>query len=489
MTTESNESMELETVESGTWWSRPFGGRDVWRVALPLIISMGSFSLMNFVDRAFLARFDPDAMAAALPSGVFYFTMLCLPLGIIGYANTFVAQYYGAKRPEKVGVAVGQAFKIGLLLGPFYLLFIPAAPYIFDFFQHDPRLAQFETTYLQWLCVGAGGILICESFSAYFTGRGRSRPVMVITVTAVCVNICLDWVMIFGHFGFPEMGVGGAALATALSQWLRAFLFIIWMRLETTTWHRYKLWHGFWTFDRALFRRLLRYGGPNGLQLFVEVGGFTLFTLLVGQLGRVEMTATTLAFTINNMAFLPLLGISIAVSSLVGQGIGRDRPDLAARATWTASIMAFAYMGLMTVLYLSIPKILFMAHAPKDSEELALVIPTAIVLMRFVAAYSLLDAANMVFAAALKGAGDTRFVLGVTAIMSTCLPLGVWASINHFQWGLYGAWSFVTLWVCSLGIIYWLRFLQGRWRHMKVIEPEAAAVSAYLSEEGRNLPI
>ena len=110
-------------------------------------------------------------------------------------------------------------------------------------------------------------------------------------------------------------------------------------------------------------RRLLWFGSPNGLQMLVEIGGFTLFLLLVGTLGEDAMAATTLAFNINLLAFLPMLGLGIALSTIVGQQLGEGRPTLAARATWTSLWMAMAYMGAMALMYVAIPDVLLMGHA------------------------------------------------------------------------------------------------------------------------------
>ncbi|MCA9224247.1 MAG: hypothetical protein KDA47_01485, partial [Planctomycetales bacterium] len=95
--------------EQTSWWTRPCGGRDVLRVALPLVISTGFFSLMLFVDRLFLFWHSKQAMAAAMPAGMLHWTMVCFPIGVATYANTFVAQYHGAKRPERIGATIGQA--------------------------------------------------------------------------------------------------------------------------------------------------------------------------------------------------------------------------------------------------------------------------------------------------------------------------------------------------------------------------------------------
>ncbi|OHB66623.1 MAG: hypothetical protein A2V70_00790 [Planctomycetes bacterium RBG_13_63_9] len=464
------------------WWRRPCGGREVLVLALPLVISTASWSVMNFADRMFLLWFSTRAMAAAMPAGVLYFSLICFPLGVAMYVNTFVAQYHGAGRPHRIGPVVWQGVRIGVFVMPVFLLTIPLAPTVFAIAGHEGQVACLEVIYYQILCFGAAAQVIAAAMSCFFTGRGRMRVVMVVDASAALLNVVLDYAWIFGHLGFPAMGIEGAAWATVVSQWFRVVVY--WrLMMRPVHWERYQLVAGR-RFDAALLRRLLRFGGPNGLQFFVEVSAFAMFILLVGRLGENAMAATTLAFNVNNLAWVPMLGMGIALTTMVGQQLGRNRPDLAARATWTAFWMAQAYLCTMAVLYVAVPDLFLLGHAsgttPQQFTELRNV---TVVLLRFVAAYSLLDAINIIFVSAIKGAGDTRFVLLVSTVMSPVPVAATWLGIVYLDWGLLWCWAVVTAWVCALAIVYLARFLQGRWRMMRVIEPPIAAETAETDDE------
>ena len=467
--TPAHPNMMIERTKN--WWNRPCGGRAVLVVALPLVVSAASWTVMNFIDRMFLLWHSPQAMAAAMPAGMVHFAILCFPLGIASYVNTFVAQYEGAGRPERIGLAIGQALRVGLVATPLLLATIPLAPYFFAFAGHTAEVRDLEVIYYQVLTFGAGAAVIADALAAFFTGRGETRVVMIVMCSAMLLNIVLDYAWIFGKWGFPAMGIEGAAWATSVAQWFRVLLY---WRLMARPVYREKYQLAAWRrYDAEMMRRLLRFGTPNGLQLLLEISAFTVFLLLMGRLGEEAMIATTLAFNVNSIAFVPMLGLGIAVSTMVGQQLGKNRSGLAGRATWTSFWMAVAYMGTMAMLYVAVPDLFLMGHAwGTDPVEFERLRSLTVVLLRFVAAYCLFDAMNLVFVSAIKGAGDTRFILVTTLIMAPLPVLAGWLGIAYGGGGLIWCWWVITVWIMALGCIYFARFLQGRWRRMRVIEPE-----------------
>jgi multidrug resistance protein, MATE family len=331
-------------------------------------------------------------------------------------------------------------------------------------------VAHLEGLFYRVLTLGAGAALLNAAQAAFFTGIGATRVVMIVDGTAALANIALDYAWIFGHWGFPAWGIAGAASATVVSQWLSVALYAAVM-LRARFCRPFQLGAGC-RYDGLLVRRVLFYGAPAALQMFLEMVAFTVVLLLIGRLGEDAMTATNLAFNINTLAFMPMLGVGIAVSTLVGQQLGRNQPDLAARAAWTAFWMTLAYMGSLAVAYVLVPDLFLIGHAlGTDPARFAALRQVTLVLLRFVAVYSLFDAMSVVFASAIKGAGDTRFVLCTAAIMAPLPVLACWLGMRSFDLSLLGCWTALTVWISAVGCVYLGRFLQGHWRHMRVIEP------------------
>jgi MATE family multidrug resistance protein len=453
------------------WWQRPAGAREVLVVSLPLVISSLSWTVMSFIDRIFLKWQSGDAMAAAFSASMIWFVLLCLPLGVCSYANAFVSQYFGDKQYRQIGLAVWQAIWVGLLVAPVVLAFNPLAPYIFDLAGHEPSIRAEEVRYFQALNWGAGGMLISQAASAFYSGRGKTRIVMIVDTFYALLNVALDYAWIFGHWGFPADGVAGAGYATAVSLWLKAITYVLLM-LQSHHRREYGTLLGC-RIDWPQFRRIWYYGGPSGLQMLLDVVGFTTFVILVGRLGSIEAEATSMAFSVSTLAFMPIWGFGMGAGILVGQHLGENQPNLATRAAWNSLIIGLAYMAIISILYVVAPRMFlwwFFAGSEHPEGMSGQVGILAARLLQFVAAYNLFDASLTILVSAIKGAGDTRFVLMVSTIMGIALAVLSWLAVEVLQLGLYGCWVLIVGWVWVLGIVYFLRFVQGKWREMRVIE-------------------
>lgn len=474
---ESSAESSNKTSALRQWWTAPAGPRDVLAIAMPLIISTAFWSIQWFVDRLYLMWYSIDAMAAAMPAGMAQWALMCMPMGIASYANTFVAQYYGAGRKDRIGASVGQGVWVGIISTPLILfLSFALAPYVFSMAGYSDKVIQLEQEYFISLAWGSGAFVLGNAMGAYYTGRGLTSVVMVVQVIGTLVNIALDYALVFGVRPFPELGIVGAGLATAISNWVVVVIYAVmfYCDRDAVECGLSKLF----VWDRELMWRLLRYGTPGALPMMIEAMAFSTVTFCVTGLGHVEGAATGLAFNVNAVAFIPVVGLSIATATLVGQHLGENRSDLAAKSTWNALGIAVVYTMFFALLYVLTPQLFLFAHETyaADAAEFASVKQMTVVLLRFVAVYCVFDAAQVVFVGALKGAGDTVFVLIATTLIS---GLGVFIGVigqRYWGFGVMEWWSVLTGWLFVTGLVYCIRFQQGKWRKMRVIEeatPEA----------------
>lgn len=458
-------------------WQGDAGAKEVLQLGLPLILSMMSVTLQHFVDRIFLTWWSTDAVAGATTAGFAIWVLTGLFNGTAEYATPFVSQYVGAKQENRIGAVVYQAAYFAMVAGVigFGLSYL-AAP-LFDAVGHAPSMREHEIAYTRILLRGTFPVVLMVALSTYFAGRGRTRTVLAVTMAGTLLNVGLDWILIFGKLGAPALGTAGAAYATNISQAFGAMIYLV-LLLNAPD----RVAHGFhnFRFEPRLFLRLLRLGVPSGLQPSLEILAFTLFMFVIGQIGVAPLAATSIAFNLNGLVFLPAIGLAYGVSTLVARYLGMGRPGLADRAVRSGLVIAQAYMIVCSSAYLFLPKLLLAPYAagadPATFEEVSRI---ATVLLRFVAFYSIFDMVNVVCAGGLKGAGDTRFPVTATVVVSwIAMLLPTWWFCVRGQQGVFVAWAFVALYVFILGVVMYVRYRKGAWKGLRVIESEAVPVAS-----------
>jgi MATE family multidrug resistance protein len=445
--------------------------RKVLRVSLPLVISMSSTMIMEFTDRVFLANYSLDAIAAALPAGITAFLFISFFLGTAQYLNVFVAQYSGSGQPQRIGAALWQGIYFSVLAGVGLAGLSFLAEPLFHLGGHPIEVQVLEAIYFKVLCLGSGILIVGTALSCFFSGRGHTRLVMVITMIGTLFNIPLDYALINGIWIFPEWGIQGAAIATVMSWSLVALIFALLVFTRDND-RSFKV-----LTDRALesdlFGRLMRYGLPSAIQFSLDIFAFTFFIFMVGRIGKIQLAATNIVFSINSLAFMPMIGFSLGTSTLVGQALGRNRAAEAVAATKATIHIVLGYIFILLILFLFLPRPLLELFRPRHLalENFAPIISIGIILLRFVAAYIFFDALYMVCIGVLKGAGDTRFIMcsiGVLSLVIMILP--VYIGVEVFGAGLYYAWSCATGFVFFLFATSYWRYRQGRWKNVRVIE-------------------
>jgi MATE family multidrug resistance protein len=471
--------MGLETLTEA---KAPSHFKTLLTLAWPLILSNSIATVQITTDRLFLSQVSTESATASVAAMMIYWLPFILLFTTAGYVSTFVAQYTGAGRPHRVGPAVWQGIYFSILAGIAMLLLLPYSDSIFYQIDHSEVLQGLESQYFRCLCWYSLPALLTSVATGFFSGRGESIFVIAISLTGALVNAILDWIFIFGLLGLPEMGIWGAGLATVIGAWCSVLVgFALMLRRKYR--EENHILSG-WRFDTELFRRLLRFGMPSGFQWALDVTAFNAFVILTGWFGDGDLAATGLIITINNLAFLPMLGIGQAASILVGRYLGENRPDIAEQVTWRAVLVAGGYMVAISLLYILLPSLFIDRFQGNTEAEKWLPIAEKVrILLWFVAAYSVFDAGNIVFSFALRGAGDTVFV----SLVSLFLAWPVMVIPTYFAWklgwGLYWAWGFASLYVALGAICYLIRFYLGKWKSMRVIEssliePELVKVGA-----------
>ena len=451
-------------------WNAPQGYREVLRVGLPLIAGMLSSTVMQFTDRLFLSHYSVTSIAAALPSAMAAMVLQLPLMGLCGYVSVFIAHYVGAGQHKQVGTALWQGLWMALAATVVLTFACLLAEPIFSWTNHPPAVQAEEVIYFRILTLGSAFFLLGAVVSGFFIGRGYTRPVLFANLIAALLNIPLDYALIFGKWGAPELGIAGAGYAT-VTGWAFCAIVLGFGVFTKKNDAKFKVFRS-WRLNTNIFFRLLRFGGPSGANLFMEVVGFAWFVFEVGKLGEVPLAASNIALSVNTLIFTPMLGLNTAVSALVGQAMGRKRPDEANTVTQSALHISLMYMLPLCLSFFLFSGPLMEVFRPSDpAVDYAPIKDTGMVLIYYIAIYSLVDSCNIVYLGALKGAGDTLFVMLILAGTGICMlivPIVVLKSLSMAT--LHALWIVLTAYVMGMALCSFLRFRNGGWRKMQVVE-------------------
>lgn len=450
-------------------WSAPSGYRNVLTFAFPLIITTGIFSIQAFIDRLLLSQYSSDAIAAAVPAGLIAISLTSLFIGLASYVGIFVAQFYGARQFDQVAKIVWQGF---YYIFPATLIVIPVwmlLPDLIRWVGHDPILQTMEIDYARILVLAIPLIMLSASLNGFLTGLGKLRLVMWASLVMTLVNLLLDYLLIFGFWGFPAMGIRGAGWATVIALFtvvciqLAIFLSKQNRKIYQTAKH--------WRFDSVLFKRLFRFGLPAGLQMQFESLSMMVFVLLVGTIGVLELTAHSIAMNIFMIAVMPMAGMSGAIAVLVGQCLGQGKPELAQKVTVSAMQLAIPVFLFIAALLFLLPELFITPFSKGMTTELSTAISPLIKdLLKAAALYCIFDAIFMLYSGALRGAGDTKFIALVGIGFSWVLLVLPAALIILFvEDKLRWVWVVLVVYMLALAITCHLRFWRGGWKKAVLI--------------------
>ena len=439
------------------------GLNEILQFAFPIIMSMASFTVISFIDTWMVAQVGTAEIAAAMPAGIIAYTLTALPLGITQCVSTFAAQALGRGRPEEGATVAWQGLYLSFIIGVVIFSLWPVAPAFFLLFGHEPDIVALEVVYFRVRLWGIGFSVAIGALNGFFYGLHKPRVPLVATVIANIANVTFAYTLIFGKFGAPALGLRGAALAMVLSfsvqfsVLLRVFL----SRRYADQFATRATWKPRWTSTR----QLLHIGWPAGMQMFIDVLGWgVLIILMVGQFGKQQLAASNIAIQYMTVSFMPALGLGQALTALVGRYIGEGKPELAVQRVYEAFFLALSYMALMGTCYF-----LFRFSLVGFFSQDPAVIQIGSRLLICAALLQVFDGMGITFAGALRGAGDTHWIAGLTTTLLVCVftPLSL-GSVLLTNLESLGPWMAGTINVSLFGFGLWWRFSRDIWQEIDI---------------------
>jgi len=440
---------------------------ELLRLALPMVVSQGTFAVMIFTDRYFMSQIDPAHMAAALGGGVASFFSFCFFIGLFSYANALVAQYLGAGEAEKCPKVVTQGIIMTVMSAPFLTLITFLVAGIFEGMGHEPAQVDLERTYYLILMSGVLITLAKVCVSSYFAGIGRTHVVMICDVFGLIINVPLCYVMVFGKLGFPALGIVGAGVSTVVSTVLAFVLFVAFYFAKEHR-DRFAVLRSF-SLDVKILRRYWRLGFPSGLELFLNVAAFNLFLLMFQSYGVAEGAAAAIVFNWDILSFIPMIGLSVGIISLIGRFVGARDMERVNQVMTAAFAIALAYAAALAVLYSTFRYPLVEVFAP-PSGDFAAIRELSAFMMIGLSSYVMASAVIIVSGGILRGAGDTRWLMVASVSLHWAMLVAQFFIIRVFKLGPRVSWIAFVVLILAIALVYALRLKGGRWRDPEALE-------------------
>lgn len=447
----------------------PGGISEIIPIVLPMIVSQACETIMIFTDRLFLSRLGPEYMSAAMAGGLSSFMVMTFFIGLIGYVTALAAQYLGSGQKDCCAVVLSQAVVIVLAATPVVLAVRPLVHDLFGVMNLPSNQLPLQRTYFDILVLGTPMVLIRTGLAGFFSGIGRTRIVMLSSLTAMTVNVIANYCLIFGHLGFPKMGLRGAAYGTLLGSFCGLFILLIGYFSKSNR-SEFSVSRSL-RFDREVIGKLIRYGTPSGLEMFLNLLAFNLIILIFHSHSVITATAITIVFNWDMVSFVPLLGIQVGVVSLVGRYMGNGRPDIAQRVAKSALKIAWSYSGVILLLFVFLPEHLVKVFEPFKPDLVYLQAePLATSMLRLAAIYVLADAMVVVFSGVLRGAGDTLWAMGLSVTLHWLLVPVVIVCLKLLSLPPLAAWMTLVGFFLSFCGLFYLRYRSGQWKSLRIVE-------------------
>jgi multidrug resistance protein, MATE family len=442
--------------------SHPSGSkREFWALTWPLMIAIISSTIMLFIDRLFLARWDPLGLNAAVSGGMAYFIFLVIPMGVLEIAEVLVGRLHGEERNKEIGSAVWQMILVAVALLPIFWIIAVIAPSVLF---HGTGNEIYETAYFRTLMVCAPLQCITIALSGFFIGIGSVKIVTFSAIIGNIVNIALDYWLIFGGGSMPALGVVGAAAATGIAQFVQV-LFLL--TLYWTHHNREKYGTTSLFFNRPFLFEGLRIGLPSGTARSIEVIAHFLFFRIVMTVGPEQMALVAIVQTIYILASFAVDSQSKAASAIVSNLLGANQHGPLSNVLRSGFTLHSIYFLLLLAIVWFFPEQIFSLFSAGEgvglqlTPELLHTFERALICMSL---FFLVDGFGWILVGFMTSSKDTRYVFWVSLLVNwiAYVPPTLWF-VGWNKGGADVAWT-VIAGVTSLSLLLYLwRYLSGNW--------------------------
>ena len=422
-------------------------------LAYPVIIGQLGIIMMGVVDSIMVGQLGPVPLAAASLGNSLIFIILIIGIGSSIVISPLVAILVGANRHSECGNYFRQSLFINVVLSFVMLGIILLSVNFIKYLDQPPEVVELSIIYMTIVGLSAIPLMIYQTYKQFIEGFSIMKPAMIIAILANIINAFANWILIFGKFGFPQLGLAGAAWATFSSRVFMAVVIMIYV-MKNEKFKQYDVSFHFRGLDFPVIKKILSLGLPSGFQYFFEVGAFSLAVIMIGWIGANELAAHQIAINLASISFMAVLGISQASSIRVGNAMGDKNIANIRKAGFTGIILGASIMALAGLTFILLNN--FLPTLYIDDEA---VISIASRLIIIAALFQLSDGTQAVGIGVLRGLTDVKgpTIITFIAYWIISLPIAYLLAFN-FKLGVEGVWIGLLIGLTASALMLTLRF-------------------------------
>lgn len=421
----------------------------VLNLAFPVILSQAGQIIVQLVDNAMVGHLGAEPLAGVSFANSVFFMLFVLGTGMSLGLTPLVGEMYSVSNYRKSAAYLQNSILFYGLMGiGIFLMAMIVRPFMWYMGQTPEVVAQ-AVPYFTYVAISVIPFMVFASFKQFLEGIGNTKVAMAIIITSNVVNIIFNWLLIYGHFGFPEMGAAGAGLSTLISRILTPIL-IIWYFYRRDSFYRYFTLFKKENFSWQTIRSLVRVGSPISLQMFMEGSAFALTGIMMGWVGTVEMAGNQVASVISNLAFMIILGIGSAVTICVSHAYGQRNWLEIRRYAGTAYRLGLIWNVITALVFISLRYIIPLLFTSDER-----VIDMAAHFLVFVAIFQISDGLQANSVAIMRGIQNVKPIMVISFIsyILISLPLGYFLTF-HTAVGASGLWIGLIVGLSVAAVLY-----------------------------------
>ena len=433
--------------------------RTLAALALPIVLSQVANTLLGLIDTVMAGRAGAVEQAAVALGVAFWLPVFITLMSVVQALSPSVARHFGAGDYAAVVQDTHQGIWLAGLSSLLPIALMPGVAPVLAWAQIDPLLIGKTTLFLWGMMVGLPAAMIFRAIAFYSASINRPQPMMYLAFAGLGINALFNWLLIWGHWGFPALGGAGCGWASAIGMWVALIALVVWTA-RSPVYRACYLWRGWRLPQWTIQKRLLKIGLPMGGAALAEVTAFTSVAIFVGRFGAAQIAAHQIALNIASVLFMLPMGLAAALTIRVGQQLGAGDPRAARSIAWTGVAVGLLVASVLMLLILPGRDLIVSVFSADRSVR-----EVAVGLMLFAALWQLADATQVLAIGALRGYQVTfgPMLVMFVAFWLIGLPLGV--RLGYYGIGnvpplaVYGFWTglVAALILAAIALAAWLR--------------------------------